>query len=213
MKVTPIEHGLDYYGKSSGPRSTERLHMSQIYGSLFQDMYPDRFVKDRPMNPGHLELGLAWENMLEDGIKERLRQGQGADRPGEFVTEEGIVFSPDLLLFNGVTRLGEIKLTWVSSKEMPRTAGESFPSHPTVQKWLCQMMAYAYHLDTPYARLYAFHVNGEYAWMRKGGNKDTPGGPQLFAYDIEFSKRELHDNWQMLLGHAKSSGLLTQYGL
>jgi hypothetical protein len=158
-------------------------------------------------------LGLAWENMLEDGIKERLRQGQGADRPGEFVTEEGIVFSPDLLLFNGVTRLGEIKLTWVSSKEMPRTVGDHFPSHPTVDKWLCQMMAYAYHLDTPYARLYAFHVNGEYAWMRKGGNKDTPGGPQLFAYDIEFSKRELHDNWQMLLGHAKSSGLLKQYGL
>ncbi len=213
MKITPIDHGLDYVGKSTGNRSHERLHMSQIYGSMYQQLYPDRFSADGPGNPLYLEMGLAWEDMLEDGIKERLHIGQDAERPGEFVTEEGIVFSPDLLLYNGYMRLGEIKLTWVSSKEMPKVSGGEFPSHPTVQKWLTQMMAYAFHLDTPYARLYAFHVNGDYPWMRKGSNRKDPGGPQLMAYDIEFSTRELQDNWDTLLNHAKQVGLLKQYGL
>lgn len=211
--ITPIEHGLSYVGKSSGPRSTHRVHMSDIYGSLFKELEPKRFNSGVPMNPLHLEMGLAWENMLEDGLKERLHDASGeeSERPGELVTEEGIVFSPDLILYNGVTRLGEIKLTWMSSREMPRDNYQTgFP--PKFDKWLVQMKSYAYQLETPYARLYAFFVNGEYAWMRKGADRSQPGGPQLMAWDLEFTKRELTENWQMMIQHAKHAGLLDRYG-
>jgi hypothetical protein len=219
MKVTPIDHGLTHIGKSTGHRS-EGLHMSQIYGALYQKMYPKVFQTDRPMNPLHLEMGLAWENMLEDGLRQRLVQarlenpldGEDAERPGEFVTEEGIYFSPDLIVYNGATRLGEIKLTWMSMREMPMEPGEEFPSKPQIQKWLTQMKAYCYHLGTPYARLYGFFINGEYAWMKKAKGarpvNPEPGGPQLRAWDIEFSERELRDEWEMLKNFAYKEGML-----
>ena len=194
--------------------------MSDLYGSLFKQLEPKRFDSGAPMNPMHLEMGLAWENMLEDGLRERLQlvAGEDASRPGEFMTEGGIAFSPDLLIYeaSGRVRLGEIKLTWMSSREMPDTIDYALPKK--FRKWEVQICAYLYHLDLVHARLYAFFVNGEYAWMRKkkGAQSALPtetlGGPQLFAYDLEYTQQELDENWQMLEAHGKTVGLLDAQG-
>lgn len=210
MVVTPIDHGLDYIGKSTGHRS-KGLHMSDLYNSLFKELEPKRFNSGTPMNPMHLEMGLAWENMLEDGLRDRLQlvAGESAMRPGEFVTEEGIIFSPDLLIYeeSGRVRLGEIKLTWMSCRDMPDTPDAGLP--PKLSKWTTQMQAYCRNLDTTFARLYAFFVNGEYAWMKKGARGTTqPGGPRLLAYDITYTQQELDDNWTMLIEHAKHAGMI-----
>lgn len=191
MRITPVKHGLeDLLGKSHAYRSPG-LHMSDIYNDLFQSLEPKRYRKGTPMDPLRLEAGLALEEMLEEGLRRRLI----GERPGELVTEEGIIYSPDLLIFNGATRLGEIKLTWMWSKEVPRIEGNSFP--PKFDKYVCQMKAYCYHLDTPYARLIVFFVNG------KGDST-----PELLAWDIEFTRRELEENWQMLMNHARSRRML-----
>lgn len=229
MLVTPIDHGLTYIGKSTGARSTG-LHMSDLYNGYFQDLEPHKYDKSKPMNPMHLEMGLAWENMLEDGLKERLTattSGEEIQRPGEFVTDGGIAFSPDLLIYAEVppVRLGEIKLTWMSSREMPKEP-QDFSLPKRFRKWEMQIMAYLFHLEMLHARLYSFHVNGEYAWMKKTPKAqsaraavskvveetNTPTGPQLLAFNLEYTEIELGDNWQILESYGKSAGLLDSKG-
>jgi hypothetical protein len=161
--------------------------MSEIYNDLYQDLEPNRFKRGSVPDPLRLEAGLAFEDFLEAGLKDRLTKAQ---RPGEFVTEEGILFTPDLILYNGTNRLGEIKLTWMSTKEVPRVESNGFP--PKFDKYFTQMMAYCYHLELEEARLIAFFVNGDY----------KPPQPELLAWDIKFTQRELRENWQMLLNHA-----------
>lgn len=167
--------------------------MSTLYGDLYQDLEPKRYKRDEAPDPLRLEAGLSLEMMLEEGLKRRL-----AERPGEFVTpDEGIIFSPDLFIFNHVARLGEIKLTWMSSREVPREAiSGRFP--PQFDKWFTQMGCYGYHLEMPHQRLYAFFVNGDY----------RPPRPELLAWDLEWSARELREQWQMTLNHARAKGML-----
>ena len=194
MKIVPVKHGLEgIIGVSTGYR-TPGLHMSEIYNDLFQDLEPKRYIKGSKPDVLRMEAGLAFEDLLEEGIKKRLC----ADRPGEFTTEEGIIFTPDLIIFNGAPRgrLGEIKLTWMSSKEVPRDLANGFP--PKFDKYFVQMKAYCHHLDLGHARLLAFFVNGDY----------RPPKPELLAWDIEFTPRELRENWQMLLNHAKHKRML-----
>lgn len=191
MIITPVKHGLEeILGKSWTPR-TPGLHMSEIYNDLFQRIEPKRYKKGGPPDPLRLEAGLALEEMLEEGLKRRLV----GERPGEFTTEEGIIFTPDLLIFNGSTRLGEIKLTWMWSKDVPREPGNAFP--PKFDKYLCQIKSYCHKLETNEARLIAFFVNG------KGDSV-----PELLAWDITFTARELHENWAMLMNHARSRRML-----
>ena len=194
MRIVPCEHGLEDIGKSKGHRSAG-LHMSAIYNDLFQDLEPKRFIRGSEPDPLRLEAGLAFEDMLEEGLKTRLQ----ADRPGEFTSPEGIIFSPDLLIFNGSTRLGEIKLTWLSSRAVPREPANGFP--PKFDKYFVQMKSYCHCLETAHARLIAFFINGSY-------DKARGLAPELLAWDIEFSKRELAENWAMMLSHARSKGML-----
>lgn len=192
MHIVPVQHGLeDLLGKSVGHRSPG-LHMSDIYNDLFKALEPKRYRGGAP-DPLYLEAGLAFEDMIEEGLKRRL---SGGERPGEFTTEEGIIFSPDLIIFNGETRLGEIKLTWMSTKEVPVEAANSFP--PRFEKYFVQMKAYCYHLQLGHARLICFFVNGSY----------RPPKPELRAWDIEFTSRELRENWSMLLNHARARRML-----
>lgn len=131
MIVTPVPHGLDLL-KSELVRSPG-LHASQIYGELFQALEPERFKGTiDTVNPVLLALGTAWEAHLE---KLLLLNGIHAERPEEFVSPEGIAFSPDLIIFNGVTRLGEIKYTSMSARDMPIAICHTLP--PKLDKYLC----------------------------------------------------------------------------
>jgi hypothetical protein len=184
VKITPIPNDLDL-GISTLPRSPG-LHLSAIYNDLFQDLEPKRFVRGTTPDPLRLEAGLSLEYALEDAFKRR-----GIDRPGEFRTPEGIIFTPDLLIYNHGLRVGETKLTWLSSREVPREPSSSFPSK--FDKWFTQVKGYCHGLETPFARLYSYFVNGSY----------RPMVPELLAWDIEFSARELQENWAVIMNHAK----------
>lgn len=190
MHITPIAPDLDL-GASSLVRSPG-LHVSTLYNDLYQDLEPGRYGWGAPLDMRRIELGFSLEEMLEEGLKRRM-----ASRPGEFRTKEGIAFSPDLLIFNGGVRLGEIKLSWKSSREVPRVAGtRHFP--PKFDKWFTQMQAYCHHLETPLARLYGFFVNGDYSTMT----------PEFLAWDIEFTPDELRTTWTQLLNYGRSRKLL-----
>jgi hypothetical protein len=202
MKITPVDHGLqDLIGKSSGVRGGG-LHISQIYGDLFSALEPDRFVLGSTPDPLRLGLGLAWETHLEKCLTNQALlnpDGETAERPGELIGPEGILYSPDIIIFNGSARLGEIKLTWASSRSVPREPSNGFP--PSFDRYFVQMQAYCTCLETPHARLLAYFVNGDW-------DRSKAFAPQLLCWDITFTARELQENWTMLINWARKKKML-----
>ena len=195
MIVTPIAHGITLAQSAPGYVRTPGLHMSTLYNSLFAALEPERYGGTDGPDLLRMEMGLA----VEEGMDRCLRDRWRANRPGEFTTSEGIIYTPDFLIFADQTRLGEIKLTYLSSGEVPRETASRFP--PKFDKHICQMQCYCRSLETPYARLVVLFVNGPGSFSKKLG-------PELLAWDIEFSPRELEDNWTMVTNHARHVGLL-----
>lgn len=190
MKITPVEHGLDL--TASSLYRSPGLHASDIYNAYYQELEPKRFKKGTSPDPLRMGAGLMLESVLEEGLKQRM-----AERPGELLTKEGIAYSPDMLISeNNKLRLGETKLTWMSSREVPRVSSNSFPQK--FDKWMTQMMFYCNALETPHSRLYSYFVNGNY----------RPMVPELLAWDIEFSARELREEYDKLLNYAKFRKML-----
>jgi hypothetical protein len=137
-----------------------------------------------------LALGTAWEKHLEFLL---AINGVVVERPEEFMSPEGIAFSPDLIFFNGVTRLGEIKYTSKSAKGFPTEVTNCLP--PKADKWTCQMMLYAYWLG-----LYD-------GWLAVLFNHQ-PWNPDFRVFNITWTQRELDDNHAMIMSHAREEGML-----
>lgn len=188
MKIIPVDHGLDL--QASDLVRSPGLHVSDIYTGLYQCLEPKRYRKDSQPNPVLMAMGTAWEKHLEYLL---LKNGINASRPAEFRSEEGIYFSPDLIIFNGETRIGEIKLTSMSARDMPTEPTTCFPGK--MSKYLTQIMSYALKLGVEHARLYVLFLH-------------QPHDPQFRCYDIEFTDQELRDNWSMMMNFARSKGML-----
>ena len=196
MIVTPQNHGIELAKAAPGYVRSPGLHMSTVYNSLYSALEPERYGGTGEPDPLKLELGMAFEERLERGVKAQW----GGSRPGEFTTAEGIIYSPDWISFeDGRLVVGEFKLTWQSSRAVPREPATTFP--PRMSKWLTQIKAYAFHLETCYARLYVLFVNGTYS-------KEDGMNPELLCWDLVFTQRDLEDNWQGLCNHARHVGLL-----
>lgn len=181
MRVTPIPHGLDLL-KSDLVRSPG-IHASDIYGGLFKELEPERYAYTDAPNPVLLALGTAWEIHLE---KLLLANGIGVERPGEFLSPEGIAYSPDLLFYGTETRLGEIKLTSMSAKDMPTQVSKSLP--PKLDKYLCQILLYAYWLGLTNAWLCILFLH-------------KPYDPDLRVFDLTFTAEELQRNHRMCMNY------------
>ena len=189
MKVTPVDHGLDLL-KSDLVRSPG-IHASDIFGPLFAELEPKRYdYSGKPPNALLMALGTAWEKQLEFLLE---KNGVKAVRPDEFMSPEGIAYSPDLLIFNGVTRLGEIKYTSQSSKDYPTEVANHLP--PKADKYNAQMMLYAYWLELTHG------------WLAIVFNY-KPFMPELRVFHLEWTERELAENHTMMINFAKQRGLL-----
>ncbi len=202
MIITPRPLPLDLLGKSDSVRDPG-VHMSEIYNDLYAELEPDRYDKSKPMNPLYLEVGLAFEEIIEEKLVERFGRALGGERPGEFFTDEEfdavtgellmprVAYNPDLIIYDDEPGaiLGEIKLTWMSAKGVPEAEGGLFPDK--FNKYFTQMKAYAYHLGLDRGRLIVFFVNGTY----------KPPVPQLRCWDFRFTAQELRENWLMLKNH------------
>lgn len=216
MKIDEIDHGLILSAPTEGYVRTPGLHMSDIYDSLYKGLNPKRYDKRDPVTGEPLpfdelrmEVGTSFEEVLEPAVRERV---VGAERPGEYATQHqsdclyagtrvlvgdptcpcgaGVIYSPDHFLFNGVFRLGEFKVTWMSIRKGL--------TDPRFDKWFCQIKAYCYHLNTVYARLYGLFINGDYKTYT----------PDLKSWDITFTQKELREEWSLLLRHARKQSML-----
>lgn len=190
MKVNREPLDFDILGKHSADRSVGHLHMSDIYNDYYKTADPKRYDKsdDEGAGPEIVALGLAWEQYLERLFKQL---GIRAERPPEMVTEHGIRYNPDLLVFNGEDRFGEIKLTMMSvSLDL---------SEPKFAKYLTQAMLYAHALKKRHVVFYIMFLCGDYKQQR---------WPQCWKYYIEFSQREINEEWDTMMAHAKRMGVI-----
>jgi hypothetical protein len=201
MKLLAIDPHLDLAKSYGGVERATGVHMSDLYNHFYAAKEPKRYAKkageEQPTNL--FGLGMALEEMLE----ERLILAEGSQRPEPLITPEGIHYSPDLIIMNHIDpfRLGEIKLTFMSTKGAPWVPGTSYNSlDPKFDKYFTQMKCYCKHLGTRHARLYAFFVNEAAPW---GDQKRA-----LRCWDVEFTQHEIDEEWQMIYRHAKKEGLL-----
>lgn len=203
MKITEIDHGLALNQPAPGYVRSPGLHMSDIYNSLYEEMEPSRFKKsEKGPNAAIMEVGSAFEEALEIALAHRLM----GERPGEFAatpaglivpvgTPGSIIFSPDNFLYEPtLTLLGEFKATKMSIKH--GIEDKKF------DKWFTQMKSYGKPLRMRRVRLYVLFLMGDWSF------KPPHGETELRAWDIEFTQRELDDNWAMLMRHAKKKGMI-----
>jgi hypothetical protein len=223
MRITPIDHGLDL-AHSYGKRG-KGVHISDLYGAYYAALHPKRYAKKSDSAPRERwGLGMAFEEMLEEGLANRVfneNTHEEITRPGEFQTEHtikckrlkkertygcgcacggGILYSPDLLIFNGGTRSGEIKLHSMSHKGAPHKMGKEYTGLDSkFDKYFSQISYYNYHLGITSSRLYFFSVR-EMVYFNE---------PSIFlAWNIEFSQRELAEEWDALHRFAVQARLL-----
>ncbi len=180
--MTPTTLDIDFL--ASDLVRSPGLHASDIYSDLYKHLDPKRYdYGDKAPNPILMALGTAWEKHFEYLL---AKSGIVVERPQEFMSSEGIAFSPDLIQFNGVTRLWEIKYTSMSAKGLPTEQTNCLPKK--FDKYDTQMKLYAYWLGLNHGCL-AVVLNHQ------------PWDPQFRMFDLEWTDRELAENHAMLMNH------------
>lgn len=191
---------LERLGQSEGPRTTDRLHLSDIYKRLMEQLQPKRFNNASPMDLRKIETGLLFERMLERSLADKF----ATYRPGELVSPEGIYMSPDGV--NLTENCGEeYKCTWMSSRprpgcRSPYTDEYGMPNEKYLH-WFLQMKGYAKWLGTDTFLLRALHINGDYP-------RDHKYSPEFVTHRVRFTEGELDENWNTLTGFARREGML-----
>lgn len=226
MRITEFPHGLTLAAPTEGYLRTPGLHASDLYGSFYRALDPKRFDKrDKdgariPFDLPKMELGMCFEEVLEPALawsmqmQQRLGRRHWGERPGEFTAPHdlrcplkalavvtgvacptcgaGTIFSPDFLFdIDGDVVLGEFKLTWMSPK--------GAPTDPKFAKWWTQIKLYLHWLGLRRALLYVYFVIPDYR---------TPSPPIPRAWEATFTQRELRDEYDMIMRHARQEGLL-----
>lgn len=201
MKVKAVDHGLDL--TASDIVRSPGLHMSEIYNDLYQDLEPKRFVRGSEPAPALLAVGMALEQYTERLL---LRAGIDATRPDEFRTpdEYNIAFSPDLLIANGRMKGGEIKATFMSMKGWPDPGKSDIQMPPKAAKYATQSMSYGHNLEIDTWVFYIWFLKGK--WER-GAPEDQPLA-RFRAFEVKYTAREMREEYEMLINHAKSKGML-----
>lgn len=162
------------------------MHISEIIGDLCVQL---RYHDPRPAGedfPDHVKLRMALGNALEHAIIHRYE----LDDPGRYVQPgemslDGLFGTPDLLDTETFT-VHEIKCTWLS-------ANHDIDSKKLWKYWV-QVKAYCRMMETLRGDLQIAYVNGDYSDM----------SPMFRQWGATFTKRELEDNWNMLVSHGKA---------
>lgn len=167
---------LPMQGRSEGMHISDIIRYLCISLGHFDD---DGGGKEPPIT--RWQLGSAFEraicNRFSEHFPDRYVVAGEAEKDGLFGTLD--------LLDTEDWAVEEIKLTWMSSRH--ETHSKKF------WKYWVQLKAYCWMWETCLGRLSVCHVNGDYRFGEVSGN------PIYRRWEAEFSRKELKDNWEMLL--------------
>lgn len=183
-------------------------HVSDITKAMMVRLDPKRYGKDQQDEDSKnwQEAGFLWEDILGGAFASRAlvdSKIQGSRwRPGE-VSLDGITGSPDSCEC-GVQDddppvvIGEYKATWKSCRGIDLPTPGAGLIDTKFLGYVLQMQAYCKMVGTTRARLYILFVNGDYDRYV----------PQLRCYQIDFTERELNEQWSSFKKTAIREGFL-----
>lgn len=196
MKITDLEVAR-FQSALWSPDKHERsagLHVSTIIGAILEERGESNVRADLAAADldDYAAVGFLWERTLTRALNVMHSEDQesGMLRLGEF-QKDGIYFTPDGVMLNAAgskPMLEEWKCTWTSCNKLLEDR----------KKWMYQIKAYCYALDLDTAILRVLYING--TWR--------PPIPCTRHYRLEFSRRELAENWMEILNFAKAKGML-----
>jgi hypothetical protein len=230
MKITrtPITLDSGLYSAEWDAVRSPGLHLMHIVERMEEERNEILGIRgvNKNASPDELEAyrfgGFMYEHVVAEHIiaTECERNPTGLMRPGEFFWcaqcdvslgsldpkrerclsrgHKGIFATPDAVVID-TWRLKEWKFTW---KSLRRAGGDDDVEYEHVRdgiwRWPVQTMAYCYLLDMTGADLEAFFVNGDYTDKR----------PKVMRYSMDFTKRDLQENWSAIVNTAKTEGWL-----
>ena len=182
MKAQPLDIDIEaelvrFQARRVTRRSPGR-HLSEVLHYLMNVIDPKRFANG-PIDPLLAQGGFIWEDVLNHVFANQLGMKQiELCRDEIFVTLDG---------FNTAKwRTREAKATKISANN-PITSSKFL-------HWHMQMMGGCKVAETEECELVVLHLNGAYE-LAGGKFGKTVGKPWL----MWFSKREIEDNWRMIL--------------
>lgn len=201
MICTRREHADLVLSNTGGDRAPG-LHLSSIIKMLMYEK-DKKFAPDSPMNMMAIDAGYTWEEIVSHALARRHRNTGIVPgfRPEPFELD-GVWMSPDWVNPTSDFPLEEWKSTKTSSNTNPLERQ---------WYWMPQVMGYAYGLwrtkqmEVPKALLRVWYIMG--AWDFDKTN-DLTLLRDYHEFEVEWSQRELEDNWRMLLQAARKYGLL-----
>jgi hypothetical protein len=188
---------------NSGHDRKKGVHLSDITKRMI-------FERDAKLNPESpidamvLERGFTWETVLERSLSERhTRAGYRPDQ----LLEDGIWMSPDWINEDGDIQHEEWKATKKSLRQVHERGFGGIG-----WTWIYNTKAYLRALlrhgiaKTFATRFRVWFINGDYSYETK--TSDWHLLNDYWRFDIEFSRRELDENWRSILSYGRKYGLL-----
>ena len=176
--LTATDFSEDTHNRSEG------LHLGTVMDSIAEVLFPS---PNKWEGETAMAVGFLWENILASTLLKSLVDKGLVIRPGEMFID-GIYMTPDGWEVEGRV-LHEYKATWKSFRK------------PIDDNWryMTQIKSYCRGMACSRAKLYVLYLMGNWRDVRQ---------PVTKVYELEFSQRDLDDNWKMIVSHAKKVGLL-----
>jgi hypothetical protein len=179
MKIRELEEEFPWtvtVGRSEG------CHLSDVIRDLLETLYKTQGTVSQKEFSLQYEKGYLWEVALSQAFGEKA-----AIRPGEIICD-GIACSPDGIQVdgNGNIIVEEFKATTMSANKPLQD----------IQRWMMQIKAYCFVMETNRAIMRIFYMMGDYKTMV----------PQYRVVEFKFEDYELEENWIAILNHARYRG-------
>lgn len=216
-----------HWGKSGVPRSTG-VHVTDLIRSYLESIEPPKKATVAGGWGGGFtdldstcELGFCWERALETALGARLDYSTQPDealyewaelqkkyapmlRPGE-VMLDGVALSLDGYLPDE-KEVVETKLVWQSSRNFDLKSKAR-------RKWLMQAKSYCKAMGSGCVTVNFLVCFVMADWSPQSAAKgERHTGPLVREFQVVFEQEEIDANWELLISHGKSVGLLPKKG-
>jgi hypothetical protein len=177
LNRVPVTHPRVVKGKIQPPERAKGIHLSGIlsYVAITSKMVDWAKQAEEEQLKLRMALGFAWEEFCISLYPGAVWQ------PGQITANNVAMNCDGQSLLNDELIDEEFKLTWIKRRTGAEVMRERW-------YWMCQAKGYGAGYGVLKTRLHICYVNGDY----------KPMEPIYMRYLIEFSQKEIDDNWKMI---------------